>query len=106
MKVMVAGPRVFVISLLAPLALAQNQHVLSPQSPSSIPPLGFGTWRLEKYNASEAVSIALQTGYDHIDCAAVYGNEKEVGQGIGDGLGKSGHRREDIWITSKLWNDQ
>lgn len=49
--------------------------------------------------------MALQTGYDHIDCAAVYGNEKEVGHGIHDGLRKTGLRREDIWVTSKLWND-
>ncbi|KAL9125855.1 MAG: hypothetical protein Q9217_005000 [Psora testacea] len=96
---------VLVASSLAASALAQNQQPILPQSPSIIPPLGFGTWRLGKYNASEAVSVALQTGYNHLDCAAVYGNEKEVGQGIIDGLEKSGHRREEIWITSKLWND-
>ncbi|KAL9099313.1 MAG: hypothetical protein Q9163_005171 [Psora crenata] len=86
-------------------ALAQNQRPLSLQATSTIPPIGFGTWRLEKHNASEAVSVALQTGYIHIDCAAVYGNQKEVGLGIIDGLKKSGRRRQDIWVTSKLWND-
>jgi len=88
------------------LSLTQDQIPISLETPSLIPSLGFGTWRLDRSNASEAVSVALQTGYRHIDCAAIYGNEKEVGRGIKDGLEKSGHKREDIWITSKLWNDQ
>ena len=57
----------------------------NPSSIHSIPSIGFGTWRLDTFNASEAVSVALQTGYRHIDCAAIYGNEKEVGKGIKDG---------------------
>lgn len=78
----------------------------APLSVASIPAIGFGTWRLDKSNASEAVSVALQTGYRHIDCAAVYGNEKEVGNGIKDGLDTIGLDRSSVWITSKLWNDQ
>lgn len=72
----------------------------------SIPKLGFGTWNLDKSNATEAVSFAIQTGYRHIDCAAIYGNEQEVGRGIADGLVKTNLTREDLWVTSKLWNDQ
>lgn len=83
-----------------------NQVPISLETPSLIPSLGFGTWRLDKSNASEAVSIAIQTGYRHIDCAAIYGNEKQVGRGIKDGLMKSGVQRGDIWVTSKLWNDR
>ena len=77
-------------------------------APSTIPSLGFGTWNLKISNAntSAAVSAALQTGYRHLDCAAIYGNEKDVGQGIKDGLQETGLKREDIWVTSKLWNDQ
>ncbi|KAF7185500.1 putative oxidoreductase C26F1.07 [Pseudocercospora fuligena] len=67
--------------------------------------LGFGTWNLKEANTSDAVSWAIQVGYRHIDCAAAYYNEEEVGKGIADGLAKAGLRREDIWITSKLWND-
>lgn len=78
----------------------------NPASIASIPALGYGTWRLDKSNASEAVSVALQTGYRHLDCAAIYGNEKEVGNGIKDGLGTLGLDRSKVWITSKLWNDQ
>ena len=74
--------------------------------PSSIPSLGFGTWNLDRSNVSAAVSAALQAGFRHIDCATVYGNQKEVGKGIADGLKKTGLKRSDIWVTSKLWNDQ
>ena len=76
-----------------------------PLTIEGIPLLGFGTWLL-KENCSEAVSWAIQSGYRHIDCAAAYGNEDAVGDGISDGLLKTGLKREDLWITSKLWNDQ
>ena len=83
-----------------------------PQTPlassrlATIPPLGFGTWNLEKTKVSEAISIALQTGYRHLDCAVIYGNQKEVGHGIQEGLKKAGISRSSIWVTSKLWNDR
>ncbi|KAL8899295.1 MAG: hypothetical protein Q9207_006272 [Kuettlingeria erythrocarpa] len=73
--------------------------------PSKIPPLGFGTWNLDPSNVTEAVSAALQAGYRHIDCAKAYNNQEAVGKGIADGLKKTGLKRSDIWITSKLWND-
>ena len=92
------------------LSHAYRQFPFNPvdSAPSipSIPALGFGTWNLDKSNASDAVSVALQTGYRHIDCAAIYGNEKEVGNGIKDGLEKIALDRSSVWITSKLWNDQ
>jgi hypothetical protein len=74
----------------------------------SQPLIGFGTWSLKEStdNTSSAVALAIEAGYRQIDCAAAYGNEKEVGKGIADGLKKSGLKREDIWVTSKLWNDQ
>ena len=72
------------------------------------PLIGFGTWNLKESadNTTAAVSIAIEAGYRQIDCAAAYGNEKHVGEGIAKGLKKAGLKREDIWITSKLWNDQ
>ena len=86
---------------------SQYQNPLTPQRSSlAIPLLGYGTWNLDKSNISEAVSIALETGYRHLDCAAAYRNEKEVGKGIAHGLAKAGISRDDIWVTSKLWNDQ
>lgn len=83
--------------------------ILTPSQPltlDSIPLLGFGTWNLDRENATEAVSWAIQAGYRHIDCAAAYKNQDLVGKGIADGLNKTGLKREDLWITSKLWNDQ
>lgn len=72
------------------------------------PLIGFGTWNLKvsPSNTTDAVSIALQAGYRQIDCAAAYGNEKDVGKGIAHGLKKANLKREQIWVTSKLWNDQ
>ena len=108
------------LSLLLPLAVlatAQEQpvgqiplepnkvHSIQPLTIDAIPLLGFGTWNL-KENCSAAVSWAIQTGYRHIDGAAAYGNEDEVGLGIADGLAETGLKREDLWVTSKLWNDQ
>lgn len=79
-----------------------------PQSSiDRIPPLGFGTWNLKvsPENTTNAVSAAIETGYLHVDCAKAYGNQIDVGRGIKEGLTKTGRKREDIWITSKLWND-
>ncbi|KAL9092173.1 MAG: hypothetical protein Q9165_004606 [Trypethelium subeluteriae] len=98
--------------LLAALSQAHSDQVpLGSHGPpiklQSIPLLGFGTWnlRVSAQNTSDAVSAALQTGFRHIDCAKVYGNQKEVGNGIGNGLKKAGLERNEVWITSKLWND-
>ena len=97
---------------LASLALSGHASTVqiplapSSQAVSAMPPLGFGTWNLDHSNVSTAVSTALLTGYRHLDCAAIYGNQKEVGKGIAHGLAELGLKRSDIWVTSKLWNDQ
>jgi len=70
---------------------------------SQIPMLGLGTWLSDKGKVATAVEYALRIGYRHIDAAAAYGNEKEVGQGIKAAL-DAGIKREDIFVTSKLWN--
>lgn len=66
-----------------------------------IPILGIGTWQAPVGEVAVAVQAALEAGYRHVDAAAVYGNEKEVGQGIK----QSGVPRKDIWVTSKVWNN-
>ena len=67
---------------------------------TKIPAVGFGTWQAKPQEVERAVEVALRSGYRHIDCAAIYRNETEVGEGIR----KSGVKREDIWLTGKLWN--
>lgn len=66
-----------------------------------IPCVGYGTFRTPADVAEKAVSEAIAAGYRHIDTAAVYGNEEAVGKGIKD----SGVDRQDLFVTSKLWND-
>mgnify|MGYP000002837765 FL=1 len=66
-----------------------------------IPPLGFGTFRLEHNVAYRSVKMALEAGYRHIDTAQIYGNEREVGQAIKD----SERPRDEIFVTTKVWTD-
>ena len=66
-----------------------------------IPQLGLGTWRSEPSEAYRAVKEALRIGYRHIDCAAIYGNEKEVGQALRDSFREGIVRREELFVTSK-----
>ena len=99
------------IILLAIAGIAQcrnKQQPIQVDDHISQPLIGFGTWNLKESadNTSSAVALAIETGYRQIDCAAAYGNEKEVGKGIAEGLKKADLKREDIWVTSKLWNDQ
>ncbi|TID21423.1 Aldehyde reductase 1 [Venturia nashicola] len=75
-------------------------HSFKLNSGYSIPAVGLGTWQSKPNEVREAVECALRSGYRHIDAAAVYGNEKEVG----DGIKASGIPRADIFVTGKLWN--
>ncbi|KAF3761960.1 hypothetical protein M406DRAFT_95189 [Cryphonectria parasitica EP155] len=65
-----------------------------------IPAVGLGTWQSKPNEVKEAVEVALKSGYTHIDAAAAYDNEKEVG----DAIKASGVDRKNIFLTSKLWN--
>jgi 2,5-diketo-D-gluconate reductase A len=65
---------------------------------TKMPILGLGTWQLRDGNAVNAVLRALEVGYRHIDTATAYGNEEQVGQAVA----RSGVRREDIFVTTKL----
>jgi len=67
----------------------------------SIPQLGFGVYKIPDAAASDAVQVALQAGYRHIDTAALYENEA----GVGRALAESGLPREDVFVTTKVWND-
>lgn len=79
------------MSAAAPLVEAQGAR---------IPALGLGTWNLRGQECAGAVANALKLGYRHVDTAAMYGNEREVGQG----LRASGVRRDDVFVTTKVWS--
>lgn len=67
---------------------------------NSIPQVGLGVWQTPREDTERAVATALEAGYRHIDTAAAYQNEREVGEA----LKKSGLPRDQVYITTKLWN--
>ena len=78
-----------------------NVPLITLQDDTEIPQLGFGVFQIPPQETVEAVSRALQTGYRHIDTAAAYGNEAEVGAAIRD----SGLKRDEVFITTKCFNN-
>ena len=73
----------------------------------TIPVIGFGTWQAPNGQiTADAVKTALQTGYRHVDAAAVYGNETFVGKAIKEYISESGVSRKDLFVTSKVWNTE
>jgi glycerol 2-dehydrogenase (NADP+) len=71
---------------------------------ASIPAVGLGTWQSREGDAKAAVAYAIRAGYRHIDTAFVYGNEEEVGQGIKEVIDAGVVKREDLFVTTKLWS--
>ncbi len=74
-----------------------------------IPVVGLGTFGSDRFSGDEiaaSVKTAISLGYRHIDCAAVYGNEHLIGEALREVLSSGVVRREDLWITSKLWNNK
>ncbi|WP_431801962.1 aldo/keto reductase [Microbacterium sp. bgisy203] len=68
----------------------------------TIPQLGYGVFKVDPEETERLVSLALETGYRHIDTAAVYGNE----EGVGRAIASSGIPRDELFITTKLWNSE
>jgi diketogulonate reductase-like aldo/keto reductase len=87
--------RVFSSSIMRVITLNNQKHM---------PTLGLGTWRGENTKVAEAVEKAIDLGYRHIDCASIYGNEKEIGIAFNHIFSSKKISREEVFITSKLWN--
>ena len=73
-------------------------------SGDKMPSVGLGLWKIPNDVCSQVVQDALKAGYRCLDSACDYGNEKEVGEGIAQAIADGVVKREDIFITSKLWN--
>ncbi|ODQ79353.1 hypothetical protein BABINDRAFT_161761 [Babjeviella inositovora NRRL Y-12698] len=87
-----------------PATLSNSTKTYSLNNGAVIPAIGLGTWRAtNEGDAQRAVAAAIVAGYRHIDAAWAYGNEKEVGVGIKEGLAATGLERKDIFVTTKLW---
>ena len=74
---------------------------------AQIPAIGLGTFGSDRFSGeqvAEAVKDAISVGFRHIDCAPIYGNENLIGEVFNDVI-QNGIKREQLWITSKLWND-
>ena len=69
-----------------------------------MPALGLGTWKSEPGTVGEVIREALRIGYRHIDCAPIYQNEHEIGDAFEAAFESGDVERDDLWVTSKLWN--
>jgi alcohol dehydrogenase (NADP+) len=95
------------------MAFSAAQTGLGPIQPpkgqpiNEIPMVGMGSWALFNRNTGiEAMVRAIEKGFRHFDTAAIYRNEDRVGAGLAEGLKRTGLKREDIWVTTKIWNNR
>lgn len=73
---------------------------------STIPQIGLGTWQLTGEEGYRAIRLALELGYRHLDTASAYGNEEVVGRAVLDAIAAGDVTREELFITSKAWQDE
>lgn len=72
--------------------------------PETMPRIGFGLWKIAQDDTASAVLEAVRAGYRHFDSAADYANEVQTGEGLAQAMADGMVAREELWITSKLWN--
>lgn len=81
-----------------------NTLTITLSSGDRLPAAGLGLWKIDHAATAAMVEQAVRAGYRHVDCAADYGNEAEAGLGLRSVLNSGLCRRNDLWVTSKLWN--
>ena len=81
-----------------------SPHFLETADGGTFPTVGLGTWKIPSEILPDLIPSAVELGYRHFDCACDYGNEPAVGEGLKRVLGSGTCTRDDLWITSKLWN--
>ncbi|KAH0808360.1 hypothetical protein GEV33_014435 [Tenebrio molitor] len=90
------GNKHFCTMVVAPLVTLNNGH--------KCPQLGLGTWLSAPGEVQNAIKHAIDVGYRHIDCAMLYGNEKEIGEAIREKIADGTVKREELFVVTKLWN--
>ena len=79
---------------------------LSFDNKDKMPALGLGTWKAAKGEVYDAIRAAINIGYRHFDCAHLYMNEAEIGEAFSDAFKAGDVTREELFVTSKLWNNR
>lgn len=91
-------------TLVAMTGTTQTQATVTLNDGHEIPQLGLGVWELSPEDAYSSTCAAITAGARHIDTAAAYGNEKDVGRAIADAIADGEVTRDDLYVTTKLWN--
>jgi len=103
-KIKVYFLKTLIFSLDLPIQF-QYMKYLKFTNDDTIPALGLGTWKSTPGEVGEAIIHAIKAGIRHFDCAAIYGNEKEIGEALRKAVDSGLVKREELFITSKLWNN-
>ncbi|CAI0427285.1 unnamed protein product [Linum tenue] len=83
--------------------MAQARRSFELNTGAKIPSIGLGTWQAAPGVVGDTVTTAIKIGYRHIDCAQAYANEKEIGSALQKLFADGVVKRDEVWITSKLW---
>ncbi len=84
--------------------MSSPHHFIETSDGGFFPSVGLGTWKIPSEILPDLIPSAVELGYRHFDCACDYGNEPAVGKGLQRALSSGACSRDDLWVTSKLWN--